>query len=188
MRNYYKLIVSCVFLFRKLMPGVVIVNDYPVQVAQGRKSGTEAFFKCQERLGELELDLNQVPGSISGRKLTILGGNYQQGVTYAVGIYTDPNGNVYVGTQDKTSGSELVGIVTKNGKALNVNNPAHARDIEELKKILGLNSQRSMNPETENNTRENQNQLAGVSTKFGAVLSSSIAPQREEKAEEIQLA
>ena len=163
------------------MPGVVSVNGDPVaQVAQVRKSGTEAFFKCQERLLELGLNLQQLPGSISARQLTILGGNYQQGVTYAVGIYTDPNGNVYVATQDKTSAREVVGIVTKNGEALNVNNPAHARDIEKLKKILALNSQRSMNPETENNTRGNP--LAIVSAKFGPVLS-SIAPQREEEIE-----
>ena len=186
------------------MPGVVSVNEYPVaQAAQVGKSGTEAFFNCQERLRELGLDLNQLPGStISGRQLTILGGNYQQGVNYAVGIYTDPNGNVYVGTQNKTSGSEVVGIVTKNGQALNVNNPAHARDIEELKKILALNSQRSMNPETEN-TRGNQlagvstgenplaeNPLARVSAEFGPVLS-SIATQREKeipREEGIQLA
>jgi len=174
------------------MPGVVSVNGDPVaQVAQVRRLGVDAFFKCQGRLRELGLDLNQLPVStIPDRKLTILGGNYQQGVDYAVGIYTDPNGNVYVATQDKTSPRELVGMVTKDGKALNVNNPADARDIEKLKKILGLNSQRSMNPETENNTRGNQ--LAGVSAEFGPVLS-SIAPQREkgiarQEQEGIQLA
>ena len=173
------------------MPGVVSVNGDPVaQVAQVRRLGVDAFFKCQGRLRELGLDLNQLPVStIPDRKLTILGGNYQQGVDYAVGIYTDPNGNVYVATQDKTSPRELVGMVTKDGKALNVNNPADARDIEKLKKVLGLNSQRSMNPETEN-TRGNQlagvstggNPLARVSAKFGPVLS-SIAPQREEEEE-----